>query len=135
MSKHSCPDLTVVMLKLTCILVRKRDAAPSGCLTVVISLSAWAVLYVQGVLALNIPISGLRRRVLLTKIMEWNLRYCILDAMFDKNFRIKHEFKVLRTLFMSVHHSCLSYLYIHHTHKAYHLTWNGGAEKLCSHAV
>uniref|UniRef100_A0A7S1X4Z6 Autophagy-related protein 9 n=1 Tax=Tetraselmis chuii TaxID=63592 RepID=A0A7S1X4Z6_9CHLO len=47
----------------------------------------------KGVLALNIPISGLRRRVLLTKIMEWNLRYCILDAMFDKNFRIKHEFK------------------------------------------
>lgn len=48
----------------------------------------------QGVLALNIPVPGLRRRVLLTKIMEWNLRYCLLDPMFDKNFQIRPSFKV-----------------------------------------
>ena len=47
----------------------------------------------QGVLALNVPLPGLRKRVMLTKLMEWNLRYCILDAMFDKNFLIKHDFK------------------------------------------
>eukprot|EP00873_Tetraselmis_striata_P025309 jgi/Tetstr1/445573/TSEL_033346.t1 len=47
----------------------------------------------KGVLALNIPVPGLRRRVLLTKIMEWNLRYCLLDPMFDKNFQIRPSFK------------------------------------------
>ncbi|XP_075264030.1 uncharacterized protein LOC142355895 [Convolutriloba macropyga] len=47
----------------------------------------------KGVLALNVPLPGLRKRVMLTKLMEWNLRYCILDAMFDKNFLIKHDFK------------------------------------------
>uniref|UniRef100_A0A061R0H4 Autophagy-related protein 9 n=2 Tax=Tetraselmis sp. GSL018 TaxID=582737 RepID=A0A061R0H4_9CHLO len=47
----------------------------------------------KGVLALNTPLPGLRRRVMLTKVVEWNLRYCLLDAMFDSSFRIRPEFK------------------------------------------
>ena len=30
---------------------------------------------------------------MLTKTLEWNLHWCILDAMLDHNFRIKEEFK------------------------------------------
>ncbi|KAL6780039.1 ATG9 [Auxenochlorella protothecoides x Auxenochlorella symbiontica] len=45
-----------------------------------------------GVLALNAPVMGARPRFLLTKTLEWNLYWCVLDAMFDDNFRIKAEF-------------------------------------------
>ncbi len=31
---------------------------------------------------------------MLTKVIEWNLRYCLLDAMFDKNFLINQSFKL-----------------------------------------
>ena len=44
----------------------------------------------KGVLALSIP--GLTKAPLLTKIVEWNLRWCLLDAMFDESFRIKDAF-------------------------------------------
>lgn len=47
----------------------------------------------QGVLALNVSMPGLGKRFMLTKTLEWNLHWCILDAMLDHNFRIKEEFK------------------------------------------
>ena len=34
-----------------------------------------------------------RGRTLLTKTLEWNLRWCVLDHMFDdRTFRVKKEF-------------------------------------------
>ena len=44
-------------------------------------------------LALNVSMPGLGKRFMLTKTLEWNLHWCILDAMLDHNFRIKEEFK------------------------------------------
>ncbi|KAI3424722.1 hypothetical protein D9Q98_008111 [Chlorella vulgaris] len=46
----------------------------------------------KGVLALSVPIPGLRRHLLLTKTLEWNLYWSVLDAMFDDHFRIKPAF-------------------------------------------
>ena len=47
----------------------------------------------KGVLALNVPVAGLRGRVMLTKTLEWNLRWCVLDSMFDeKHFRVREAF-------------------------------------------
>ena len=37
------------------------------------AMSTVCLLSPQGVLALNVPIPGLRRHVLLTKTLEWNL--------------------------------------------------------------
>ncbi|GMH34130.1 hypothetical protein BSKO_01964 [Bryopsis sp. KO-2023] len=57
----------------------------------------------KGVLALNIPIPGFRRRFLLTKTLEWNIYWCVLDAMFAEDFTVKEKFKtnpeVLRSRF------------------------------------
>ena len=36
---------------------------------------------------------GLGKRFMLTKTLEWNLQWCILDAMLDEHFRIKPAFK------------------------------------------
>jgi hypothetical protein len=47
----------------------------------------------QGVLALNVTIPGLGKRFMLTKTLEWNLHWCILDAMLDDNFCIREDFK------------------------------------------
>ncbi len=44
-------------------------------------------------LALNVTIPGLGKRFMLTKTLEWNLHWCILDAMLDDNFCIKEDFK------------------------------------------
>ena len=52
----------------------------------------------MGVLGLHLPLPGLRRRVLLTKTLEWNLYFCIFDFMFDENFRIRRGFKDVRAL-------------------------------------
>ena len=47
----------------------------------------------KGVLALNVPVVGLRGRFMLTKTLEWNLRWCVLDSMFDeKLFRVRDAF-------------------------------------------
>lgn len=46
----------------------------------------------KGVLALNVPVPGLRRHVLLTKTMEWNLYWSVLDPLFDNKFRVKSQF-------------------------------------------
>lgn len=46
----------------------------------------------QGVLALYISFPGVRPRFMLTKTLEWNLHWCILDSMFDDSFRIRPEF-------------------------------------------
>lgn len=47
----------------------------------------------KGVLALNVPVAGLRGRFMLTKTLEWNLRWCVLDSMFDeKHFRMRDDF-------------------------------------------
>lgn len=43
----------------------------------------------KGVLALYIPFPGLRHRTIMTKTLEWNLYWCVLDYMFDGNFRVK----------------------------------------------
>lgn len=48
--------------------------------------------FLQGVLALHISLPGLRPRFMLTKTLEWNLHWCILDSMFDDAFRIRPEF-------------------------------------------
>ena len=47
----------------------------------------------QGVLALNVSVPGLGKRFMLTKTLEWNLQWCILDAMLDEHFCIKPAFK------------------------------------------
>ncbi len=46
----------------------------------------------QGVLALNVSVPGLGKRFMLTKTLEWNLNWCLLDTMLDHNFQIKEEF-------------------------------------------
>jgi len=46
----------------------------------------------RGILALNVPFPGLGGHLLLTKTLEWNLYWCILDPMFDKGFRVKRSF-------------------------------------------
>lgn len=45
----------------------------------------------KGVLALNVPLLG-TRRFMLTKTLEWNLRWGVLDHMFDDSFCIRPEF-------------------------------------------
>lgn len=47
---------------------------------------------VQGVLALNVSVPGLGKRFMLTKTLEWNLNWCLLDTMLDHNFQIKEDF-------------------------------------------
>lgn len=47
----------------------------------------------KGVLALHAPIPGLRGHMLLTKTVEWNLRWCVLDPMFEEStFKIRGSF-------------------------------------------
>lgn len=48
----------------------------------------------KGVLALHVgtPCFGLRKRFMLTKTLEWNLYWCLLDCMFGEDFRIKPGF-------------------------------------------
>ncbi|KAK9829634.1 hypothetical protein WJX72_006986 [[Myrmecia] bisecta] len=46
----------------------------------------------QGVLALHIAVPGMRKRFMLTKTLEWNLHWCILDCMFDDSFRVRPHF-------------------------------------------
>eukprot|EP00887_Chlorella_sp_A99_P005099 scaffold25.g5099.t1 len=46
----------------------------------------------KGVLALNVPLPGLRRHFMLTKTLEWNIYWCVLDAMFDDHFRVDQAF-------------------------------------------
>ena len=46
----------------------------------------------QGVLALNVSVPGLGKRFMLTKTLEWNLNWCLLDTMLDHNFQIKEDF-------------------------------------------
>ena len=52
-------------------------------------MACWVV---QGVLALNVSVPGLGKRFMLTKTLEWNLNWCLLDTMLDHNFQIKEEF-------------------------------------------
>ncbi|KAK9802892.1 hypothetical protein WJX73_002447 [Symbiochloris irregularis] len=46
----------------------------------------------RGCLALNVPLPGLRKHFMMTKTLEWSLQWCLLGAMFDKDFRIHPEF-------------------------------------------
>jgi len=47
----------------------------------------------EGVFALHVPLPGLQGHVLLTKTVQWNLRWCVLDAMFDEStFKIQQSF-------------------------------------------
>ena len=52
----------------------------------------------KGVLALHLPFPGFRRRVQLTKTMEWNIYWCVLEFMFDRNFKVRREFHDVETL-------------------------------------
>ncbi|XP_027150722.1 autophagy-related protein 9-like [Coffea eugenioides] len=36
--------------------------------------------------------NGVRYRLILTKTLEWTLNWCVLQSMFDRNFRIRREF-------------------------------------------
>lgn len=60
----------------------------------------------RGVLALNVPIWPLRRRFMMTKTLEWNLHWCILECMFDEHFKVRPDFvndpDALRRRFRSV---------------------------------
>lgn len=47
----------------------------------------------KGVLILNLPVPGFRRRYLLTKTLEWNILRCVMDSMFDENFQVKEKFQ------------------------------------------
>lgn len=46
----------------------------------------------RGVLALNVPIPGMRKSFMLTQTLEWNLQWCLFDCMFDERFRIRRDF-------------------------------------------
>ncbi|KAL3162518.1 hypothetical protein ABBQ32_010175 [Trebouxia sp. C0010 RCD-2024] len=48
----------------------------------------------KGVLALHVgtPCLGLRKKFMLTKTLEWNLHWCLLDCMFGEDFRLKPAF-------------------------------------------
>ena len=48
----------------------------------------------KGVLALHVttPCFGLRKKFMLTKTLEWNLHWCLLDCMFGEDFRLKPAF-------------------------------------------
>lgn len=47
----------------------------------------------KGVLRLAAPLPGLRRRPMLTKTLEWNLRWGVLDHMFDEaTFTLRQDF-------------------------------------------
>lgn len=46
----------------------------------------------KGCLALNVPLPGLRKHFMMTKTLEWSLQWCLLGAMFDKDFRIHPDF-------------------------------------------
>jgi autophagy-related protein 9 len=47
----------------------------------------------RGVLALHVPLPGMRRRrFMLTKTLEWNLQWAILDHMFDEHFTLRPAF-------------------------------------------
>jgi len=52
----------------------------------------------KGVLALYLPFPGMRRRCMLTKTLEWNLHWCVLEHMFDQNFMIRAEFRDVEAL-------------------------------------
>ena len=45
-----------------------------------------------GAIDLTVPVPGLRGRAYLTKNLEWNMRLCILDPMFDSQFLVRREF-------------------------------------------
>ena len=48
----------------------------------------------KGVLALHVgtPCFGLRKKFMLTKTLEWNLHWCLLDYMFGEDFKLKPAF-------------------------------------------
>ncbi|MEW5312000.1 MAG: hypothetical protein WDW38_003665 [Sanguina aurantia] len=46
----------------------------------------------KGVLQLGVSAPWLQRRMVLTKTLEWNLRWVVLDHMFDERFALKREF-------------------------------------------
>jgi hypothetical protein len=46
----------------------------------------------HGVLALHVPLPGLRRRPLLTTTVTYVLRLCLLDPMFDDHFEVQPVF-------------------------------------------
>ena len=69
----------------------------------------------RGVLALHLPLPRLHPHVLLTKTVEWNLRWCVLDPMFDDStFKINQAFvkdvSALQKRFraMAIVNACLS---------------------------
>ena len=45
-----------------------------------------------GAIDLTMSIPGLREQAYLTRNLEWNLRLCILDSMFDSQFLIRRDF-------------------------------------------
>lgn len=46
----------------------------------------------KGVLALHVSLPCMRPRFMLTKTLEWNIRWCVLNSMFDDAFRIRSDF-------------------------------------------
>ncbi|XP_051141905.1 autophagy-related protein 9-like [Andrographis paniculata] len=44
------------------------------------------------VITTNVGPDGVQRRLVLPKILEWTLNWCILQSMFDRNFRVRIDF-------------------------------------------
>jgi len=86
----------------------------------------------KGVLALNSPLPGLRGHFMLTKTLEWNLRWCILDSMFDdRHFRVARGFindpEALRQRFKcgsALHALHMLFSSAHGARRGHFLTWN-----------
>eukprot|EP00899_Mesostigma_viride_P007400 jgi/Mesvir1/16661/Mv12272-RA.3 len=101
----------------------------------------------QDVLRLKIELPGLRARTILTKTLKWNLYWCILDSMFDDNFRIRHDFanderslrrrlrlmaalNALLSPFIAVF--MLTYVFLRHAERFYHQPASFGARRWTS---
>ena len=46
----------------------------------------------KGVLALHVSLPCMRPKFMLTKTLEWNINWCLLNTMFDDAFQIRHDF-------------------------------------------
>lgn len=91
--------------------------------------------------------AGLRGRVMLTKTLEWNLYWCVLDCMFDEHFLVRRDFvrdaRLLRQRlrFMAVCNVLVSpflvlflltYFFLRNAETIYHHPSSVGARHWCA---
>lgn len=46
----------------------------------------------KGILALHVSLPCMRPKFMLTKTLEWNIKWCVLNNMFDDSFQIRSDF-------------------------------------------